>query len=55
MVPTAGRSKQSRSTEIAVRGMMKDEAVTFLKKAGLWDEVRGQTLGIVAERVRPEE
>ena len=34
--------------------MVRDEAISFLKMTGRWDEVRGQTLSIVAERVRPE-
>ena len=49
----AGRSKDSRAEEIEVRGMVQDEAVTFLKTmTGLWDEERAETLHIVAERVR---
>ena len=32
--------------------MVREEAVTFLRTSGLWDEERAQTLSIVAERVR---
>ena len=50
----AGRSKDSRAEEIEVRGMVREEAVTFLKTAGLWNDERAQTLSIVAEQVRQD-
>ena len=51
----AGRSKESRAEEVEIRGMVQDEAITFLKKKHLWADSRGASLHAAASLVRPRQ